>query len=139
MGYFSLPSGKTKEELLECLATNASLWKQSPDCDYLSGFIEQCISKIQRMEKEKMLTVYSKPSCPFCVRAKNYLQSKNIQFNEIDVTQDKESLAFIKARGHRTVPQLYMNGELFVEGGYEGLVNLPEVDLQKKLEKPEKS
>jgi hypothetical protein len=28
---------------------------------------------------------------------------------------------FVLSEGHRTVPQIYQNGELFVEGGYTGM------------------
>jgi len=71
-----------------------------------------------------MLTLYSKPECPFCDQAKNYLHSQAVQFEVIDITKDAEAMNFIKEQGHRTVPQIYKNGELFVEGGWMGLSKL---------------
>jgi glutaredoxin-like protein NrdH len=71
-----------------------------------------------------MLTLYSKPACPFCDQAKNYLHSQAVQFEVIDITEDAEAMNFIKEQGHRTVPQIYKNSELFVEGGWMGLSKL---------------
>lgn len=68
-----------------------------------------------------MLTVYSKPACPFCEQTKKYLHSQAVRFEVIDVMEDADALTFIKAQGHRTVPQIYKDGKLFVEGGWTGL------------------
>ena len=80
-----------------------------------------------------MLTVYSKNNCPFCVQAKNLLKSKKIEFNEIKIDEDIEAKEFILEQGHRTVPQFYLNGKLFVEGGFQGLSKLTEDQLKEKL------
>lgn len=81
-----------------------------------------------------MLTVYSKENCPFCDRAKNLLKLKSIPFTEIRVDQDPEARQFIVERGHRTVPQIYLNGELFVENGYNGLSQMTDVAFQELKE-----
>jgi glutaredoxin len=73
-----------------------------------------------------MLTVYSKDNCPFCDRAKNLLKLKNIPYEEIRVDLVPEAREFIMGQGHRTVPQIYRNGKLFVENGYNGLSQLSE-------------
>ena len=80
-----------------------------------------------------MLTVYSKNNCPFCVQAKNLLKSKNIAFEEIKIDENVEAKEFILSKGHRTVPQIYQNGALFVEGGFQGLSKLTEDQLKEKL------
>ena len=80
-----------------------------------------------------MLTVYSKNNCPFCVQAKNLLALKNIPFEEIKVDEVPEARQFVMEAGHRTVPQIYLNGKLFVEGGYQGLSKLTEDQLKEKL------
>jgi len=36
-------------------------------------------------------------------------------------------------QGHRTVPQIYKDGQVFVEGGYKGLSALSDDELQSKL------
>lgn len=79
-----------------------------------------------------MLTVYSKANCPFCDQAKNLLKLKNIQFEEIRVDENPDARQFIVNEGHRTVPQIYKNGKLFVQGGYQGLARLTENELREK-------
>lgn len=70
-----------------------------------------------------MITVYSKNSCPNCDKAKAYLNSKNIEYNEIKVDEVPEAREFLLAEGHRSVPQFYNNGVL-IEGGYAGLMRM---------------
>lgn len=80
-----------------------------------------------------MLTVYSKDNCPFCVQAKNLLKLKRIEFEEINISQQPEAREFIMSEGHRTVPQIYQDGKLFVEGGFQGLSKLTEDQLKEKV------
>ena len=80
-----------------------------------------------------MLTVYSKTVCPFCVNAKNYLKSKDIAFEEINIEENEEARQFILDKGHRTVPQIYFKGKLFVEGGFQGLSKLTQTDIRERM------
>ena len=86
-----------------------------------------------------MLTIYSKTVCPYCVQAKNFLKSKDIKFVEINIEQDAEAREFITQKGLRTVPQIFMDGKIFVEGGWTGLSKmsaeeiLNEIDLRHSL------
>ena len=80
-----------------------------------------------------MLTVYSKANCPFCDQAKNLLKLKNIAYEEVRVDQNPDAREFIVNEGHRTVPQIYKDGKLFVEGGYQGLSKLTEDQLKERL------
>ncbi|MFY9288303.1 MAG: glutaredoxin 3, partial [Alphaproteobacteria bacterium] len=59
------------------------------------------------------ITVYSGPSCPYCLRAKALLQKKGAAFTEIDVTADpaKRDEMMAKAGGKRTIPQIFINGQ----------------------------
>jgi len=68
-----------------------------------------------------MITVYSKNNCAFCTQAKNLLKSKGIEYTEVKIDEDAEAKDFVLAQGHRTVPQIYKDGTLLVEGGYQGL------------------
>jgi len=77
-----------------------------------------------------MLTIYSKDNCPFCDRAKNLLKLKGIDFEEIRIDLNQEAREFIISEGHRTVPQIYRNGQLFVTGGYTGLTKLADNEFQ---------
>ena len=80
-----------------------------------------------------MLTVYSKANCPFCDQAKNLLKLKNIAFEEVRIDLLPEAREFIMSEGHRTVPQIYKDGAVFVQGGYQGLAKLTEDQLKEKL------
>jgi glutaredoxin 3 len=59
------------------------------------------------------VTVYSGPSCPYCVRAKQLLTKKGTTFTDYDVKADKarydEMLA--KTNGRKTIPQIFINGQ----------------------------
>ena len=68
-----------------------------------------------------MITVYSKNNCPFCVQAKSLLQLKGVEFEEVKIDEDSEAREFVVGEGHRTVPQIYKDGKLLVEGGFQGL------------------
>lgn len=80
-----------------------------------------------------MLTVYSKNYCPFCDKAKHLLKTKNIAYTEIKIDEDFEAREWLVAQGHRTAPQIYKGNDLFVEGGYQGLVKLSDEELFNKL------
>ena len=81
-----------------------------------------------------MLTIYSKTVCPYCVQAKNYLKNKNINFREINIEQDAEAREFITQQGLRTVPQIFMDGKIFVEGGWTGLSKMTAEEILSKIE-----
>ena len=81
-----------------------------------------------------MLTVYSKTVCPYCVQAKNFLKGKNINFREVNIEQDEQAREFIQSQGHRTVPQIYLAGKIFVEGGWSGLSKMTAEEILSEIE-----
>jgi glutaredoxin len=80
-----------------------------------------------------MLKIYSKTSCPHCDSAKQFLESKDIEFEVINIEKDSEAKEFLVGEGHRSVPQIYKDDELFVEGGYSALIKLTEDEIKAKL------
>lgn len=56
--------------------------------------------------------MYKKPTCPYCVRAAQILKNHNIEFIEIDISQDSLALKEMleKSGGRKTVPQIFLNG-----------------------------
>ena len=59
--------------------------------------------------------VYSTPSCPWCTVAKNYLTSKNVKFEDIDVSRNrKAAMEMVQKSGQRGVPVLDINGSIIV-------------------------
>ena len=81
-----------------------------------------------------MIILYSKPTCPYCDRAADYLDRNNFDFTKIDVTEDEKALAFIKEKGHKTVPQIYFDDRILVEGGYDGLSRLSKEELNRRIQ-----
>ena len=79
------------------------------------------------------LTVYSKKHCPFCDQAKALLKKKDIAFEEVKIDEDTTAREFIMEQGHRTVPQIYHQGKLFVEGGFQGLSKLSTDEIRTRL------
>jgi glutaredoxin 3 len=57
----------------------------------------------------KKIEIYTTNYCPFCIKAKSLLKKKNINFSEIDVSNDEElrEKMTIMANGARSVPQIF--------------------------------
>src|SRR5210317_272400 len=65
---------------------------------------------------EMNIEIYSSRWCGFCMRAKMLLDSKGVQYKEIDVDQDSALRAQMMQRsGRRTVPQIFID-EVHVGG-----------------------
>lgn len=63
----------------------------------------------------KNVTVYSTPTCPFCVRAKQFLKDNKIEFTNYDVGADQvKADEMIKKSGQMGVPVLDIEGEIIV-------------------------
>lgn len=59
--------------------------------------------------------VYSTPICPNCVKAKGFLKENNIDFEEINVAEDKVSaMIMVQRTGQRTVPVVEIDGKFIV-------------------------
>ncbi|MCO5143304.1 MAG: glutaredoxin 3 [Oligoflexia bacterium] len=72
----------------------------------------------------KKVIVYTSPSCPYCVRAKQLLSQRNISFEEVMIPWDDEAgwEAMIKRSGMKTVPQIFVEDKCI--GGYTELSKL---------------
>jgi glutaredoxin len=81
-----------------------------------------------------MLTIYSKNNCPFCVMAKNYLSSHNIAFREINIEEDTAAREFVQQQGLRTVPQIFMDNKIFVQGGWSGLSKMTAEEIRSEID-----
>lgn len=59
--------------------------------------------------------VYSTPTCPYCIKAKNYLKEKNIFFDSVDVSSDQQGLEeMIRVSGQMGVPVVVIDGEMII-------------------------
>jgi len=64
---------------------------------------------------DKKVTVYSTSTCPFCIRAKQFLKENSIKFEDIDVSENQEKAQeMIKRSGQMGVPVLDIDGEIIV-------------------------
>jgi len=63
------------------------------------------------------VTIYSKQTCPYCVRAKQLLESKGAGYEEIriDLQPQRREEMIERAAGRGTVPQIFI-GDKHVGG-----------------------
>jgi glutaredoxin 3 len=62
--------------------------------------------------------IYTTNYCPYCFGAKAFLRFKNVEFEEIDVTDDRSRRAEMeRMSSRRTVPQIFIDDQPI--GGYE--------------------
>ena len=60
-----------------------------------------------------IVKVYSTPTCPYCIRAKEYLSSKGVEFQNIDVSQDQTAVEeMVKLSGQMGVPVIVIGEEV---------------------------
>jgi glutaredoxin-like YruB-family protein len=66
----------------------------------------------------KSVKVYSTPTCPWCIRTKQFLKDNNIVFEDIDVGEDEKAAEEMVAKsGQMSVPVLDIEGVIIV--GYD--------------------
>ncbi|MDY5585268.1 MAG: glutaredoxin-like protein NrdH [Arcanobacterium sp.] len=57
------------------------------------------------------ITVYTKPSCVQCNASKRALDKYGLEYSEVDLTQDEEALATVKALGYQQAPVIFADGD----------------------------
>lgn len=80
-----------------------------------------------------MITLYSKPNCPYCENAKAWLTKNEIAYEVINIAEDSAARDFIVAEGHKTVPQIYVKTKILVEGGFSGLSKCDPTELKERI------
>lgn len=76
-----------------------------------------------------MIKVYSTPTCPYCVTLKNFLKENNIQFDDIDVSQDEVAAKeMIDKSGQMGVPVIDINGEMIIGFNQERIKKLLKIN-----------
>lgn len=64
--------------------------------------------------------MYSTPFCPYCMRARSLLESKDVAYTDIDVGADPgRRVEMMERSGRRTVPQIWI-GERHI-GGFDDM------------------
>jgi glutaredoxin-like YruB-family protein len=63
----------------------------------------------------KSVKIYSTPTCPWCIRAKQFLKENNVEFQNIDVSGDQQAIdELMQKSGQMGVPVLDIEGEIIV-------------------------
>ena len=67
------------------------------------------------------IVIYTTTHCPYCMMAKSLLQSKGVDWQEVDlmVEPGRRDEMISKAEGRYTVPQIFVNGAGL--GGYDDI------------------
>jgi GrxC family glutaredoxin len=81
------------------------------------------------MKPKPHIQIYTTNYCPFCDAAKRLLKERNIDFEEIDVSDPKKKEELKAKTGWRTVPQIFIDGKMI--GGYQELAEMDRKRLLK--------
>jgi len=66
----------------------------------------------------KKVIIYSTPTCPYCIRTKQFLKDNNVNFEDIDVSSNQEKAQeMIDKSGQMGVPVLDIEGDIIA--GFE--------------------
>ncbi|WP_054673614.1 glutathione peroxidase [Parasalinivibrio latis] len=68
---------------------------------------------------QESITVFTKPGCPFCAKAKQLLIDKGLQYEEVILGKDATTVSLRAITGRATVPQVFIGGRHI--GGSEDL------------------
>ena len=75
------------------------------------------------------ITIYSTPACPYCEKAKEFLKSYNVAFEEINVAEDRQkAMEMVEKSGQMSVPVIEIDGEILI--GFDTKV---EAQIKQKL------
>ena len=63
----------------------------------------------------KNVIIYSTPTWPWCHKVKDYLDSKDVAYEDFDVSQDREkAMEMVKKSGQQGVPVIDIDGDIVV-------------------------
>jgi len=64
---------------------------------------------------EKQVKIYSTPTCPWCIRTKQFLKENNINFEDIDVASNPQAAEeMVQKSGQMGVPVLDIDSQIIV-------------------------
>lgn len=76
------------------------------------------------------VTIYSTPTCGYCTMAKDFLQEKGVEYEEVDVSVDQQKAqAMVEKTGQMGVPVIIIEKD----GQEEVLVGFDQVQLTNLL------
>lgn len=63
----------------------------------------------------KNVIIYSTPTCPYCIKAKKFLEENGVEYEEKDVSSDTAAAdESVEKSGQMGVPVLDIEGEIIV-------------------------
>ena len=72
----------------------------------------------------KSVKVYSTPTCPWCIRTKQFLKDNNIVFQDVDVSANKQAIdEMMQKTGQMGVPVIDIEGQIIVGFDKERIKN----------------
>ena len=64
---------------------------------------------------DKNVKIYSTPTCPWCIRTKQFLKENNVTFEDIDVSSNHAAAEeMVQKSGQMGVPVLDIDGEIIL-------------------------
>jgi len=74
---------------------------------------------------DKKIEIYTVNYCPYCKKAVAFLKEHNINFKQIDITENEAEMRrklgeYYNIQGDVTVPQIIVNGTRL--GGYDAMM-----------------
>ena len=83
--------------------------------DKIEEFVSFIFNPPAKAGRYPDVKVFTTPTCPYCHMFKEYLSSKDVPFQEIDVSQDQEWAGkMVEKSGQMGVPQLWIGDEVVV-------------------------
>ena len=71
------------------------------------------------------IVIYSTPTCPFCVMAKNFFKKHNVSYAEKDVSSDQEAAQeMVKKSGQMGVPVIEIDEKIIIGFDQEKIAEL---------------
>ncbi|CAI8273484.1 MAG: Mycoredoxin 1 [Cryomorphaceae bacterium] len=72
------------------------------------------------------IKLYGADWCSDCVTAKRFLDSKGVEFEYIDITDNQQAIALVEQinNGKRVIPTLMVDGVSFTNPGINGLMKI---------------
>lgn len=78
---------------------------------------------VKIMDNNKKILVYSSPDCAYCYTLKDYLKSKGVEFQEINIYEDEQGYEDMKAISKQNNVPVLLIGDDFVIGWDKKKIN----------------
>lgn len=70
---------------------------------------------MENQKEKKSVTIYSTPTCHFCLMAKDFFKEHNVTYTEYDVLSDLEKRQeMIDKSGQMGVPVIMIDGKIII-------------------------